>query len=67
MKNNLKKIRKKKKIKQSKLASDLNISRQTIWNIENQQFQPKIDLVYQICTYFKIEINDFFDFKDNKK
>lgn len=60
MKNCLEEIRKKQGIKQEDLATDLNVSRQTISSLENGRYNPSILLAFKIAKYFDMYIEDIF-------
>ena len=53
----LKEIRKKRKINQLKLATDLNISRESISYYENGKREPSLELLVQLSEYFNVDIN----------
>lgn len=55
---NLRYLRKKLKISQEKLSSDLSITRNKIASYESRNIEPKLDLISEIADYFKIRIDD---------
>ncbi len=64
----LKEIRKKRKINQLKLATDLNISRESISYYENGKREPSLDLLVKFSDYFNVDINYLITGKEfNKK
>lgn len=60
MYNKLKVFRATKKVSQTKLATDLGVSRQTISNIERNIFIPTLQLAFKIADYFKVKVEDIF-------
>lgn len=60
MKNRLEEIRKERGIKQEQLATDLEVSRQTIGSLENGRYNPSIILAFKIARYFKLSIEEIF-------
>ncbi len=53
----LKEIRKKKNLNQLKIASDLNISRESISYYENGKREPSLDLLVKMSDYFNVSID----------
>ena len=53
----LKEIRKKKKIIQLKLATDLNISREALSFNENGKREPSLAMLVNMSKYFNVSIN----------
>ena len=60
MKNNIKNLRKEKGLRQEDLAEILGVSRQTIIAIENDKYDPSLELALKISDYFAMKINDIF-------
>ncbi len=60
MKNRLEEIRKEKGIKQEELASELEVSRQTISSLEKGRYNPSIILAFKIARYFEMSIEEIF-------
>lgn len=60
VKNNIKKIRKERDIKQLRLAEDLRVTRQTLTAIENNKYNPSLELALKIVKYFDVPIQDVF-------
>lgn len=61
MKNNLKELRAQLKWSQQELATQLNVSRQTINAIENGRYDPSLPLAFQIARIFQQPIESIFD------
>ena len=53
----LKEIRKRKRLNQLKVATDLNISRESISYYENGKREPSLDLLVKMSEYFNVSIN----------
>lgn len=60
MKNNIKNLRKEKGLRQEDLAEILRVSRQTIIAIENDKYDPSLELALKISIYFAMTVNDIF-------
>lgn len=60
MKNQIKKIRKDFKMTQLELAKEIGVSRQTINAIENNKYNPTIDLAIKISKKFGVTIEELF-------
>lgn len=65
MKNIIKKLRKENGLRQEDLAKELGVSRQTIIAIENNKYDPSLELAIKISLFFEKTVNDIFLF-DNK-
>ena len=58
--NHIKEIRIQKGITQVKMAQDLQITRQTITAIENNKYNPSLELALKLIKYFDVPIEDLF-------
>ncbi len=65
MKNLVGYLRVNRRMTQEELAKILNVSRQTINNIENQKHIPSLELAYKISLLFGLSIEEIFDLKNN--
>ena len=45
---------------QEAFAKALNVSRQTVSSIENQRYNPSLDLAFKISQFFELSIEDIF-------
>lgn len=63
----LKEIRKRKRLNQLKVASDLNISRESISYYENGKREPSLDLLVKMSDYFNVSINYLITGKEFEK
>lgn len=62
MKNTIKKLRKEIGLRQEDLAKELGVSRQTIIAIENNKYDPSLELAIKISVFFNKTVNDIFLF-----
>ena len=60
MKNNIKELRKNMKLRQEDLAEILGVTRQTIITIENDKYDPTLELAMKISEFFGKSVNDIF-------
>ena len=60
MKNNIKELRKSKSLRQEDLAEILGVTRQTIIAIENNKYDPTLELAMKISKYFEVSVNEIF-------
>ena len=63
MKNNLKILRREKKLSQQELGQHLNVSRQTINAIEKEKFDPSLPTAFKMAKLFKTSIEKLFLFE----
>jgi putative transcriptional regulator len=61
--NRIREVRKSRKVTQLRLAEDLQITRQTIIAIENNKYNPSLELALKISAYFKMSVEDLFTLK----
>ena len=60
MKNNIKELRKGRKMRQEDLAEKLEVTRQTVIAIENDKYDPTLELAMKISAFFGVSVNDIF-------
>ena len=60
MKNRIKELRKAKGLRQEDLAAALGVTRQTIIAIENNKYDPTLELAMRISAFFGVSVNDIF-------
>lgn len=53
-----------KRMTQQELADKVNVSRQTIMQLEKNRYNPSMLLAYSIARVFDVTIEDLFDFKE---
>lgn len=63
MKNNLKILRKERKITQEQLAKSMGVTRQTIIAIEQDKYDPTLKLALALSKYFETTVNEIFYMK----
>ncbi len=61
MKNRLKVLRAERELTQADLASQLEVSRQTVNAIETGKYDPALPLAFKIARLFSCAIEDIFD------
>jgi putative transcriptional regulator len=67
MENRIKEIRKGKSLSQEQLAHACNVSRQTINAIENNKYDPSLELAFQLARELEIPLEELFLYKQGKK
>lgn len=60
VKNYIKELRKARGIKQLQMAEDLQVTRQTLTAIENNKYNPSLELALKIVQYFNCPIEEIF-------
>lgn len=55
--NNIKELRKKKNILQTKLALDLNLTQESISSYETERVMPSADILIKLADYFNTNID----------
>lgn len=60
MKNNIRELRKSIKLSQEELAKLCNVSRQTINAIENDKYDPTLQLAFNIATVLHTTVDKLF-------
>ena len=64
MKNNIRQLRKARKLSQEELALAVGTTRQTITSIEVGRYTASLPLPYKIARYFGLTIEEVFDFSE---
>lgn len=60
MENIIKRFRKEAGLRQEDLANELGVTRQTIIAIENNKYDPTLELALKISIYFGKTVNEIF-------
>lgn len=60
MENIIKRLRKESGLRQEDLAKELGVTRQTIIAIENNKYDPTLELALKISIYFGKTVNEIF-------
>ena len=64
MKNNIREIRKAMKISQDELGRICHVTRQTINAIENNKYDPTLQLAFKLSVNLKTPIDELFIFEE---
>ena len=62
MKNRIKVLRAERNMTQEELATEVQVSRQTINAIEKGKFDPSLPLAFKISRLFQLAIEDIFHY-----
>ena len=60
MKNKIKQLRKQAGLRQEDMAAQLGVSRQTIIAIENDKYNPTLELAMKIAKLLSLKVEDIF-------
>ncbi|MGO1368389.1 MAG: helix-turn-helix transcriptional regulator [Senegalia sp. (in: firmicutes)] len=60
MKNNIKKLRKELKLRQEDVASSVGVTRQTINAIENDKYDPSLELAMKLAILLNTKVEELF-------
>lgn len=60
MRNHIKELRKAKGLRQEDLAAALGVSRQTIIAIENNKYNPTLELAMKLARYLQTTVEQLF-------
>ncbi|NER40426.1 helix-turn-helix transcriptional regulator [Bacillus megaterium NBRC 15308 = ATCC 14581] len=63
MDNRIKELRKSKKLSQEALANACEVSRQTINAIENNKYDPSLELAFQLAENLEVSVDELFLYK----
>ena len=64
MKNNIKQLRKATGLRQEDMAKTLGVSRQTIIAIENDKYNPTLELAMKIARLLQLNVEEIFVLED---
>lgn len=64
MKNNIKYLRKQMDLRQEDVAKILGVTRQTINAIENDKYNPTLELAMKIAKLFNTPVEEIFQLND---
>ena len=65
MKNNIKDLRKLEKITQAELAEQVEVTRQTIIAIEQDKYDPSLQLAFKLAHFFETTVDQLFEYRQN--
>ena len=60
MRNRIKQLRKEAGLRQEDMAKELGVSRQTIIAIENDKYNPTLELAMKIAELLKFHVDEIF-------
>ncbi len=64
MKNSIKELRKEKGYRQEDLATALGVSRQTIIAIENNKYNPTLELAMKLARHLETTVDQLFTLEE---
>ena len=64
MKNNIKQLRKSEGLRQEDMAKILGVRRQTIIAIENDKYNPTLELAMKIARLLRLHVEEIFILED---
>lgn len=62
--NFIRELREEKGVNQTKMAEYLQVTRQTIYAIENNKYNPSLELALKLIAYFDVPIEKIFILKE---
>ncbi len=67
MRNRLRVLRAERDMTQEQLAKGLSVTRQTIIAIENERYDPSLELAFKMARYFEIPIEKIFLYEESTR
>ena len=64
MKNNIKDLRKLEKITHAELAEQVEVTRQTIIAIEQDKYDPSLQLAFKLAHFFETTVDQLFEYNN---
>ncbi len=64
MKNRVRELRKEKNLRQEDLANQLQVTRQTIIAIENNKYNPSLELALKMARFFNTPVEEIFQLRE---
>jgi putative transcriptional regulator len=64
LKNNIRVLRAIKEISQEQLATELGVTRVTINAVENDKYNPSLELAFKMALFFEKTIEEIFSYED---
>ena len=64
MKNNIKQLRKELNLRQEDIAAKLGVSRQTIIAIENDKYNPSLELAMKLAKLLQTPVEEIFELSE---
>lgn len=66
MENKVEQLRKERGLNQEDFAKAIRVSRQTVSSIENEKYNPSLELAFIISDFFEKPIGEIFIYKRSK-
>jgi putative transcriptional regulator len=66
MKNRIRELRKKLGLRQEDVANELGVTRQTINAIENEKYNPTLELAMRLAKLLQSPVEELFILEDSK-
>jgi putative transcriptional regulator len=66
LENNLRVLRAIENISQEQLAEEVGVTRQTIHAVENDKYNPSLELAFKLARFFHKTIEEIFIFKEEQ-
>ncbi|GHN18359.1 hypothetical protein ME796_09580 [Lactobacillus delbrueckii] len=66
MKNRIKEFRNKRKLRQEDLAEKLSVTRQTIIAVENDKYNPSLELAMKMANFLETTVEELFELEEEK-
>ena len=66
LKNRVQELRKQRRLSQSELADAVEVTRQTIFSLENGKYNASLMLAHKIARYFDLTIEEVFLFEEDE-
>ncbi|HJV17803.1 MAG TPA: helix-turn-helix transcriptional regulator [Bacillales bacterium] len=63
MKNQIRQLRKIKKLSQDELAQLCHVTRQTINAIENNKYDPTLSLAFELANHLETTVDELFQYE----
>ncbi|MHB9144256.1 MAG: helix-turn-helix transcriptional regulator [Symbiobacteriia bacterium] len=67
MQNRIKELREAQGLTQDDLAKRLEVTRQTVLAIENDKYNPTLELAFKLARFFGQTIESIFSFREDEK
>lgn len=64
MENRIKEYRKKFGLTQEELASEVDVTRQTVISLENGKYIASLQLAFKLARFFKVSIEELFIYEE---
>ncbi|HLD75383.1 MAG TPA: helix-turn-helix transcriptional regulator [Candidatus Norongarragalinales archaeon] len=61
MKNRLRELRARENMTQDDVARKVGVTRQTILAIENEKYNPSLELAFKLAKLFQVKVEEMFE------